>query len=175
MHPTVRLLPITLGVRLLFKGMSRTKWDVLSAVNRRFLLTWGKVVDLVMEANHVQEEFGIGFLFHTTEAAERHMDDSGVYFLVNPNLVSLRSSYQRHYFECSWSLRTKSRTARSLITTSHSPLGCKRSRTRLYRCSFRSNVSSSLCCKGVIPYRRWKWSASCRWSCRPTSGQRALC
>jgi len=81
-----------LGVRLLFKGMSRTKREVLSTVNRRFLLTWGKVVDLVMEANHIQEEFGIGFLFHATEAAERHMDDSGVYFLVNPNLVSLRSS-----------------------------------------------------------------------------------
>jgi hypothetical protein len=30
-----------LGVRLLFKGISRTKRDVLSAVNRRFLLTWG--------------------------------------------------------------------------------------------------------------------------------------
>ncbi len=45
-----------------------------------------------MEANHIQEEFGISFLFHTTEAAERHTDDSGVYFLINPNLVSLRSS-----------------------------------------------------------------------------------
>jgi hypothetical protein len=45
-----------------------------------------------MEANHIQEEFGIGFLFHETEAAERHVDDTGVYFLVNPNLVSLRSS-----------------------------------------------------------------------------------
>jgi len=81
-----------LGVRLLFKGMSRTKREVLSVVNRRFLLTWGQVVDLVMEANHIQEEFGIGFLFHETEAAERHVDDTGVYFLVNPNLVSLRSS-----------------------------------------------------------------------------------
>jgi len=80
------------GVRLLFKGTSRTKREVLSAVNRRFLLTWGQVVDLVMEANHIQQEFGIGFLFHETEAAERHVDDTGVYFLINPTLVSLRSS-----------------------------------------------------------------------------------
>jgi hypothetical protein len=80
------------GVRLLFKGASRTKREVLSVVNRRFLLTWGRIIDLVMEANHIQEEFGIGFLFHETEAAERHVDDTGVYFLVNPNLVSLRSS-----------------------------------------------------------------------------------
>ena len=81
-----------IGVRLLFKGISRTKRDMLSVVNRRFLLTWGQVIGLVMEANHIQEEFGIGFLFHETEAAERHVDDTGVYFLVNPNLVSLRSS-----------------------------------------------------------------------------------
>jgi len=81
-----------LGIRLLFKGISRTKRDVLSAVNRRFLLTWGKVVDLVMEANHIQEEFGIGFLFHPSEAAERHVDTEGAYYLINPNLVNLRSS-----------------------------------------------------------------------------------
>jgi hypothetical protein len=45
-----------------------------------------------MEASHIQEEFGIGFLFHETEAAERHVDDTGVYFLVNLNLVRLRPS-----------------------------------------------------------------------------------
>ncbi len=79
------------GVKLLFKGMSHTRRDVLSQVNRRFLLAWGKVVDLIMEANGIQEEFGIGFLFHPTEAAERHVETGGPYYLINPNLVSLRA------------------------------------------------------------------------------------
>jgi hypothetical protein len=80
------------GVKLLFKGMTRTRRDVLSAVNRRFLLAWGKVVDLILEANAIEEEFGIGFLFHPSEAAERHVDSNGAYYLINPTLVSLRSS-----------------------------------------------------------------------------------
>jgi len=151
-----------LGVRLLFKGMSRTKREVLSPVNRRFLLTWGKVVDLVMEASHIQEEFGIGFLFHETEAAERHVDDTGVYFLINPNLVSLRSSKP-----------TETLLRMFLIAAHEVAHGAHADHTESFtswmqtladaaiRSSFRNNASSSIYSRGVIPCRRWKWSANC--------------
>ena len=82
--PPKRLGMSPLGVRLLLKGLSKTRRNVLLSHNLRLLEVWARVVDLVMEANGVEEQFGIGFVFDTDTVAERHVSSEGLFYLLNP-------------------------------------------------------------------------------------------
>ena len=73
-----------LGVKLLVKGLSHTRRNVLRAHNLRLLEVWGRVVELVMEANNALEPFGIGLALDSDAAAERHVCGEGVFYLLNP-------------------------------------------------------------------------------------------
>lgn len=82
--PVRRLQSSPLGIKLLMKGLSHTRRNVLLPHNLRLLEVWGHVVELVIEANGVDERFGIGFVFDTEALAERYSSSEGVFYLLNP-------------------------------------------------------------------------------------------
>ena len=72
--------------------MDKTRRDCLASHNLRLLAAWAQVVDLVMQANAVQERFGIGFAFDADTFAERVTDGQGVFYLINPNTTGVATS-----------------------------------------------------------------------------------
>jgi len=55
-------------------------------------VAWAQVVDLVMQANVIQERFGIGFAFDADTFAKRVTDGQGVFYLINPNTTGIVTS-----------------------------------------------------------------------------------
>jgi len=88
--PNVRRSP--LGFVIMIKGADKTRRDCLAPHNLRLLAAWAQVVDLVMQANGVQEQFGVGFLFDADTFAERVTDNRGVFYLINPNTTGIATS-----------------------------------------------------------------------------------
>lgn len=84
-----------LGYTVMVKGVDRTRRDVLAPHNLRLLAAWAQVVELVVDAGGVQEQFGVGFLFDADDYAERVESTEGVFYLVNPRLVGLAASRPR--------------------------------------------------------------------------------
>jgi len=82
--PVKRLGRSPLGIKLLIKGISRTRRNILLSHNLRLLEVWAQVVDLVMEANGIEEQFGIGFVFDSDTVAERCEHPEGLFYLLNP-------------------------------------------------------------------------------------------
>ena len=88
--PSVQRSP--LGFAIQIKGVDKTRRDCLAPHNLRLLATWAQVVDLVMQANGIQERFGIGFAFDADTFAERVTDGQGVFYLINPNTTGVATS-----------------------------------------------------------------------------------
>jgi len=88
--PNVQRSP--LGFAIQIKGVDKTRRDCLAPHNLRLLAAWAQVVDLVMQANTIQERFGIGFAFDADTFAERVMDGQGVFYLINPNTTGVATS-----------------------------------------------------------------------------------
>jgi hypothetical protein len=85
--PNVQRSP--LGFTIQIKGVDKTRRDCLAPHNLRLLAAWAQVVDLVMQANAIQERFGIGFAFDADTFAERVTDGQGVFYLINPNTTGV--------------------------------------------------------------------------------------
>jgi len=88
--PNVRRSP--LGFAIQIKGVDKTRRDCLAPHNLRLLAAWAQVIDLVMQANGIQERFGIGFAFDADTFAERVTDGQGVFYLINPNTTGVATS-----------------------------------------------------------------------------------
>ena len=88
--PNVQRSP--LGFAIQIKGVDKTRRDYLAPHNLRLLAAWAQVVDLVMQANTIQEKFGIGFAFDADTFAERVTDGQGVFYLINPNTTGVVTS-----------------------------------------------------------------------------------
>ncbi|MDY7079317.1 MAG: ATP-binding protein [Chloroflexota bacterium] len=88
--PNVQRSP--LGFAIQIKGVDKTRRDCLAPHNLRLLAAWAQVVDLVMQANGIQERFGIGFAFDADTFAERVTDGQGVFYLINPNTTGVVTS-----------------------------------------------------------------------------------
>ena len=83
--PASRIQTSPLGIKILIKGLHLSRRNLLLPHYLRLLEAWGRVVELVMEAYQVREQFGIGFVFDADEIAERYADQEGIFYLLNPD------------------------------------------------------------------------------------------
>jgi hypothetical protein len=88
--PNVQRSP--LGFTIQIKGVDKTRRDCLAPHHLRLLAAWAQVVDLVMQANDIQERFGTGFAFDADTFAERVTDGHDVFYLINPNTTDVATS-----------------------------------------------------------------------------------
>ncbi len=84
-----------LGYAVMIKGVDQTRRDVMAPHNLRLLAAWAQIVQMVVEAGKVREQFGVGFLFDADDLAERVEDPRGVFYLINPRLCRLAVSRAR--------------------------------------------------------------------------------
>ncbi|MEA3400181.1 MAG: ATP-binding protein [Armatimonadota bacterium] len=81
-----------LGFQVQIKGVDRTGRNISAPHNLRLLAAWAQVVELIVLANKVEEQFGVGFVFDADTFAERVSGGRGVFYLINPRAVRLASS-----------------------------------------------------------------------------------
>lgn len=84
-----------LGYAVMIKGIDQTSRDIMAPHNLRLLAAWAQIVQIVVEAGGVREQFGVGFVFDADDMAERVEESQGVYYLINPQLCRLAASRAR--------------------------------------------------------------------------------
>lgn len=87
-----------IGIRFQVKGVQDTQRNITAPHNLRLLAIWGEVLTLIMEANDIFEEFGVGFAFdvgNETFAERVEENDGEIFYLINPRSARLAVSRPR--------------------------------------------------------------------------------